>query len=425
MQHRIRTTHVELAGRLLPEESEREGDGVEVGPGGEALRQIVQEQRLPWECGTWVSRHGVVYDRSYDPFRKTFVWSAPKATGVDPKTGHFLTTVGGCSSDLKRQMRLIRAIALAWVEPPRTALKLQACVVPNAPEPTAEHIVWVRTGVRHFAYEGVQCTEPLAEPAATDVWAPLRYQWRSICGEVVRTLDEERDKPDDAHGRYHVSMRGWVRSPHGGPCGGGCCTRGVRCTNGRYYASIAGLGAFWIDEAVLYSFDAANAPADGLVAQAVHDNGAPGDSTLANLRWRTFRMTQLRHDETADHLRGGDIAAMCASAGIQRSTAWSRIELAAAELPRDRLAPFAKLAPAFLRSVVHDMLATGELDVADPLMHCLQACEDVLDPEDRSGNATWARIGVEDRLGLLKLCRTLELRWAMRPDSALPGEERR
>ena len=420
MQHRIRTTHVELAGRLLPEESESEGDGVEVGPGGEALRQLVQEQRLPWECSTWVSREGIVYDRSYDPCRNAFVWSAPKAPGLDPKTGHFSTTVGGWSSDLKRQMRLTRAIALAWVEPPRTTLRLQACVVPGAPEPTAEHILWVRTGVRQFSYEGVQRTEPLAEPAATDVWAPLKYQWRSICGEVVRTLDEERDKPDEPHGRYHVSMRGWVRSPHGGPCGGGSCTRGVRCTNGRYYASVAGVGAFWVDEAVLHSFDSTNAPADGLVAQPVHENGAPGDSTLANLRWSTFRMTQLRHDETAESLGGGDIAAMCAAAGIQRSTAWSRIELAAAELPRSALAPFAKLAPAFLRSTVRGLLAAGELDAADPLMRCLQACDDALAPEDRPGHTTWAVLGVEDKLGLMKLCRTLELRWAVGPDSAPP-----
>ena len=408
--HRILTTHVELAGRLLSVDDGPDADGLEVGPSGEVLRQVVQEQRLPWECSTWASRAGVMYDRHHDPFRGRFVWSAPKATGVHPQTGHFTTTVGGWCSDLKRQMRLTRAIALAWVEPPQTRLKMQACVIPGASEPTAEHLVWVRTGVRDFEYRGTQPPAPAAEPASSDTWAPLRYQWRSICGEIVPSLDEASEKPDDPTERYYVSMRGWVRSPHG--TDGPRFTRGVRASNGRYYASIAGVGAFWIDEAVLYSFDASNAPADGLVVQVVHENGAIGDSTLANVRWATFRMTQLRHEETLAHLaRGGDLASLCTAASIQPSTAWSRFELAAHELPREQLAPLRKLAPTFLCAVLRDAFAAGDLDAADTLMHCLDVCDEAFGFERaQPGSSTWDQLEVQNRLGLMKVCRILELR---------------
>ena len=119
-EHRVRTTHAELAGRPLGADA----DGVETGPGGEELRQVVQE-RIAWDCATWISRDGVAYDRCYDDVARRFVYSAPKAVGLDAATGHF-TTVVGRDSDLKRQMRLVRAIAMAWLEPPRGVTDAEA-----------------------------------------------------------------------------------------------------------------------------------------------------------------------------------------------------------------------------------------------------------------------------------------------------------
>lgn len=392
MQHRIFTKHAELAGRLLQEGND---DGVEVGPGGEAVRQVVQEQRIDWECQTWVSRDGAVYDRCFDPFLQSFVWTAAKCIGLEPSSGNFTTTVGR-GSDLKRRLRLTRAIALAWVEPPRVGLKLQACVIP-AREPTAENLVWVRTGVREFRYEGVQPEEP-GQPAATDVWRPLKYQWRSLCGEVLHQIDEERDKTDPAT-RYHVSARGWIRSPYTDKC-----TKGVRCTNGRYYASIVGVGAFWVDEAVLYSFERTT-PADGLVVRAVHANGVLYDSTLANLHWSTFQMTQPCHEETLVGVSRG-LEDMCVASGIQKSTAWDLIVSAAAEMPFDRVTPLHKLAPEFLQTVLRPKMESGELDAAAPLTAFVAAMDQALG----STHEVWSQLELHDRYGIVKLYRTLVYR---------------
>ena len=95
----------ELAGRLLDDDE----DGVEVGPAGELLRQVVH-QRMPWECTTWVSKDGVVYDRCFDPFRHTFVWTA-QGDRRRAATGYY-TTIVGRDSDHKRPMRLARASPL-------------------------------------------------------------------------------------------------------------------------------------------------------------------------------------------------------------------------------------------------------------------------------------------------------------------------
>lgn len=401
---RIRTAggHVEFAGR--PVECAGGPDGVEVGPSGEELRQVVQEQRIPWECTTWCSQDGVVYDRCFDPFRGTFVWSAPRAVGADPVTGHF-TTVVGRDSDLRRTVRLVRAIAMAWVEPPRTQVKLQACALPGR-EPVARNLVWVRTGVRSFEDDGAQ-DEPLPLPPTHDTWRPLRYTWRSICGDVTHRLDESSKAPDE---RYEVSARGWLRSPHG------TNTKGVRSTGGRLYACVAGVGAIWMDEAVLCTFSPDAAPPDGTVAQPVHANGHGGDNGLANLSWAAFVMAQVRHDATLEQLgAGGTLDDMCASGGIRRTTAWDRIAAATWELPLGRVrAVAAALAPPFVRDTLRQKMEAGELDAADTVTHCVEACDAALAEHD-----TWSRLDLHDRFGVVKVGRALVLRDAAQAAQAL------
>lgn len=385
---RLKDGHTEFAGRLLDEE----GDGIEVGPGGELLRQVMLE-RATYECGTWCSREGVVYDRLLDPFAGRFVWSTPKAVGMEPATGHFTTLVGR-DSDVRRSVRLVRCIAMAWVEPPRSPLKLQACVVAGAP-PTAEHLAWVRTGVRDVAHDGVQELPP-ASPAADDTWRPLRYEWRTLSGEVVGRVDERAKPPGE---RYEVSARGWVRSPHGG-----AASRGVRSPSQRMYASVAGVGAFWVDEAILLSFGGA-APAEGILATPVHANDDPADNALANLAWRTFLVALPRHEATAAAVEGGgQLDALCAAAGVQRSTMWDRIATAATELPLERAErAFGGLAS--VRSVLRSHLERGELDAADTLPQYADVCDEAM----RSRPA-WAALGAVDRFGVVRLSRILVFR---------------
>lgn len=397
MQRLIRTpAGVEAGGRPLDD-----ADGVAAGPGGEEVRQVVQD-RIAWECSTWCSADGVVYDRFHDPFRDAFVWSAPKAVGVDATTGHF-TTVVGHDTDLKRSVRLVRAIALAWLEPPRTGVKLQAAVLPGRP-PVAANLVWARTGVRSVEAEGER-EEPRARPNADDAWRPLRYAWRNLCGEVVARVDESARPAGE---RYEVSLRGWVRSPHGG-----ACTRGTRTPSGRRYASLVELGAVWIDEAVLASFagddegDAAHDQGPPTATAVRHLNGDASDDAYANLRRVRLLVSQPRHDETVALLAGRpSLPDVCAALGVARSTAWGRIATAARELPLgEASAALAPLAPAFVRDAVRQKMEDGDLDAADPLARALDALDDAL-----ASHPTWPRLERDDRYGVLKLARTLTLR---------------
>lgn len=407
---RIKTSrdgHVEFAGRAIDV-----ADGVEMGPSGEELRQVVQgHQRMAWDVTAWCSKDGVVYDRCFDPFRRSFVWSAPRVVGVDAATGHF-TTIVGRDSDTKRTVRLTRCIAMAWVEPPRTEVKLQACALPGC-EASADALVWVRTGVRDFEYDGTSADPPTPVPSDQDVWRPLKYVWRSICGEIVHRVDESTKAAEDA---YHVSARGWVRSPFGG-----VLTKGVRSVGGRMYACMTGVGAFWVDEAVLCTFggggedgdegrsDGSALPPDGIVAKAVHINSHIGDNAFENLRWDKFAMTQVRHDETAAMLAsGGTLGDMCAAAGIRKTTAWGRVVAAAWELPYARAAEvFGPIAVRSVRTELRRLLASGELDAADTVATCVTACDTALKTAE---NRTWALLDEHDRYGVVQLCRALELR---------------
>ena len=391
MQRLVRTPGgVELAGRAV-----EDADGVAAGPGGEELRQVVQD-RIAWECSTWCSADGVVYDRVYDPFLDAFVWSAPKRVGVDPSTGHFTTTVGH-DTDLKRGMRLVRAVALAWVEPPRTGgVRLQAAPLPGLP-PVASNLVWVRTGVRAFVYEGAR-EEPVAFPPSNDSWRPLRYAWRGLCGEVVARVDESQRPPGE---RYEVSLRGWVRSPHGS------CTRGVRSPSGRRYASLVELGAVWIDEAVVCSFDDDDhSKNEDNAVEVDHLNADRSDDAYANLRRRRLHVSQPRHDETLDLVRGKSMPDVCASLGVARSTAWDRISSAARELPLSQaLSSLSPLAPTFVRHAIRQSMEDGHIDAADTLSRVLDQCDSSL-----SSHPTWPLLDLEDRYGIVKLARTLTLR---------------
>ena len=391
MQRLIRTPGgVELAGRALDD-----ADGVAAGPGGEELRQVVQE-RIAWESSTWCSADGVVYDRVYDPFLDAFVWSAPKRVGVDPSTGHF-TTIVGHDTDLKRGMRLVRAVALAWVEPPRTGVRLQAAPLPGLP-PVASNLVWVRTGVRAFVAEGAR-EEPRGRPPSDDSWRPLRYAWRGLCGEVVARVDESLRPPGE---RYEVSLRGWVRSPHGG----GVCTRGVRCPSGRRYASLVEFGAVWIDEAVVSSFEGDGHSEDGDAVRIDHLNGDVSDDAYANLRRLRLRVSQPRHDETLALVGGRPMADVCASLGVARSTAWDRISSAARELPlAEALSALSPLSPTFVRHALVHAMEVGDLDASDPLSRVVEHCDSVL-----SSHPTWPLLDRDDRYGIAKLARTLTLR---------------
>lgn len=382
---RSRGGHVEFAGRLLGEEGS-DAWGMEVGPEGIVLRCVVQD-RIAWDHGTWISADGTVFDRWFDPYQGTFVWSGPKKIGIDTTDGHF-TTMVGWDSDLKRTLRLTRAIAMAWVEAPRTQLKMQASAIG---EPVAENLVWVRTGLRAFEFHGVQMEEAVAVPAPGDTWAPLRYAWRNICGEIVQEVGGDTG--------VEVSMRGWVRY-------GEASTRGVRTATGRLFASLPGIGVpFWVDEAVLGAFRPT--PPDGDLVFPVHLNGDAGDNSLANLEWRTYLIPQPRHEETLEAVRLRNLADLCADFGIRKPTLWQRIAGAAWELPLPRVRQaLRRLAPDFLRTFLDRELRAGRLDVGDRISRCVEAC-------DAGLSDTWTRLEVEDRFGVVQLTRCLLLREAL------------
>ena len=205
---RVRTrTGVEFAGRAI--EHAVGVDGIEIGPAGEELRQVVQEHRIAWECSTWSQRRVLCTTAATTHSVKCLCGLRPDVS--ESSRAPATSPVVGRDSDLKRVMRLTRCVALAWVEPPRTSVRIHACPLPGL-EAVADNIVWIRAGLREFQDDGIQQVEPVPQPSTHDQWRPLRYVWRNACGEITQRVDEST-KPAEA--AYHVSLRGWVRTPFG------------------------------------------------------------------------------------------------------------------------------------------------------------------------------------------------------------------
>lgn len=366
-------------------------DGVEVAPSGEELRQIVHDSEhgeVRWHNSTWISRNGSAYQRIFDPTdRGEWELRGPKSLVPGP-TGELLVTIGAGSGT--RRVRLVRAIALAWVECPECLADggtWHAKMIEEGPL-DASRVGWVaarRTGPTPLA-------APLAAPPPPDEeFFPLRYEWMAVGGEVQESFSPQ------IYGAYQISRNGWLRSPHSG-----VQTRGIRCPSGRRWAPIAGAGFVWLDRAVLYSF--AGAPRGR--ARAAH-RGRVDDNALRNLFWVPIE-TRETERATTELLRlhieaGASADEICSSCGMSRSAMWQRLAIAATEHPWTQLR--------WLRRLV----APRVVAMLETLPRHLPLAElyDHVDETERWAD-WWRSLHREDQYGMLRLAQEMHLRRAWR-----------
>lgn len=386
---RLRDGTTEPCGRLIDDDAE----GVEAGPtGGDELRQVVQEGSAWAAITTWIARDGTAYDRHWCPFAGEHRWAAaPKAIRLESTCDEFSVLVG--SGSARRSVRLLRAIALAWVEAPRTsAARLCAAVLPGR-EPTAEHIVWVRAGGREVEDAGVRAVGD--DPAVHGTWRPLQYVWRDGAGDVVR-----RVPPDDG---YEVSSKGHLRSPYSST------TRGLRSVGQRRRASLAGGEVVWLDEAVLCSFTGLPSEA----REAVHRNGDREDSRLENLEWGRTRAPVVRPllaDTVARVRDGATIRDICATDGVRRCAVWERLVQAAQELPLDDLLALRAVVPRSVTEWMSGALEAGDCDVSDTVTALRDACDEAL--SGRDSVSVWTQMEADDQFAVVRIGRALLVREA-------------
>lgn len=110
-------------------------DGIEV-------REIPMERR---KCGasTWISRDGYAVQRYYNPWSEAWTFGEQKKiTLVDDE---MVLNIG--SGRYTQTVRLVRAIALAWLTYPKSSLKYCARMISTG-DVVVENIGWFRLGVK-------------------------------------------------------------------------------------------------------------------------------------------------------------------------------------------------------------------------------------------------------------------------------------
>lgn len=359
-------------------------EGIEMGPHGEELRQVVHNG-MSFECNTWCSRDGVMYDRLYDPFNNTFVWSSSKSMSLDAASDKFKTTLGMGTN--ARVVRLTRAIALAWLECPKSTTRLQACLAEGSEE-TYDNIGWIRAGARQFEPIGER-EEPETHPFEDDTWKPLKYTWKNQAGEPIHLLTESE---------YMVSRRAWIRSPHGR------ASRGIRGPDQRMWIAIEHWGSVWIDEAVLYSFEV---PCDSPHCCPCHVDGDASNSKLENLVWVSRKPNHSRLNAIIKHVEEGHtVATICETESIRRSYAWDILLRICRECDLDAIRTVTSMIPREILQLVRDVFRKGDVDVSDRLARMSEVCGSRL-----CQHRVWGLLGEEDRLGILKVARALCIRF--------------
>ena len=255
---------------MLAGDERADDDGLETGPPPEyeALRMIVAD-RISWLSMSFASRNGNVYQRHFNPWSGEWEWTAKKSIAICKADDEPMVSVV-CGAD-GRSMRLARAVALAWLEPPRIVSKLQ--VVQGQARASDDELVdtlaWCARGGRPRAVRFVPVPAAVA-PRDDDEWTVLRYTWFNDSGEAVQVYSV------DSHGPCWVSKRGWFRGISGVP------TLGNLTPEGRRWVHIPGASAAWLDRAVIGSFEQEMDD----TYEVRHVDDAWSDNCLSRLEWR-------------------------------------------------------------------------------------------------------------------------------------------
>lgn len=369
-------------------------DGVQVGPDGRTYRQVVTEGEV-WGSETWVSEDGTVYQRVFHPCEEEWEWRGPRPLTVNSQGG-LLVRVGSGSES--RTVRLCRAMAIAYVEPPPSCSPLHAVEIEEG-EAHSSRVGWCRPGSRSFESAGVIRLRDAADsPPPSSAFVPLRYVWRSSAGDLLQRFDPT------LHGSYAVCREGWIRSPYTGKR-----TRGTTSLGGRRWASIMGQGFVWLDAAVLTTFVGereGHVPCKRDVA---------GEACLDNLMWiRASRRDPPLVRKVREQLREGvTVSDVCNS--MCRSSMWTGLALAARETEYGDLG--------WVRRLVSP-LCSRIVERADPFV-TLQGLYRTAEASSTQRGDLWHSLSNQDRYGMLQVAIALCLRekWMERERRLFSSEE--
>ena len=392
---RIRVSHsyYELGGKCLDDDIE----GIIVAPDSDdELRQVVYES-MRADCNTWISKDGRAYTRFFNPYSGEFEFGKQSRT-ISMKDDELCITVGSGTS--KRTMRLTRAIAMAWLEAPRTEYALQATAHEFV---HAEYICWTRQGVRHVESCGT-VQEHRGFPHETDEWKALRYEWK-LRNDTWRTITPTTDVTLTTSSlkamqsdEYWISKRGWLRTPLGH------MTRGVRHCSQRLYWNISGENAIWMDEAVLFTWAPRTTKLCDRSYVAHHTNGDVGNNHFTNLTWITCDAPAIC-DYASDVKHCFSFSDFERRWGIRAATVWSRLNQLAIEGPQETLSFLVRLIPRRVLRLFDDLASSAQI-------RCSSSFRDVYDTVEPLliDMAFWKTLDDSQRRAFVMLAKSLTFR---------------
>lgn len=283
---------------------------------GLAVRQVPGGD---WDEQTWISADGRVAVRAFDPFDREWRWGAWRNTHVD-EAGEL--TVDVHCGRRRARVRVVRAIALAWVGCPHHLLHPHASLLQQPGDVEASNIGWREAGATRSVRREPDEPAPEDPPPRTG-WRPTRAVWRAANGDVLHCFGARADEAD-----YEAHPSGWVRSRiHGG------ASRGQRDPFGDHWIALRGCGLIRVADLVAATFER-QPPRNAAAGAQPFGNSARLPHTAA------FVAGSASFDEWVE------------AEGVRRGTAWNWLVQFARDAPWTQARGAWRLLPRTLRTHV-------------------------------------------------------------------------
>lgn len=343
-------------------------DGVETGPPPECeeLRQVVCDKAF-WNKSCWCSREGAIYTRYYNPFSDVWQWNGPKFPNENNQVFMY-----------DQWIKIERAVAISHLDfPAKDGSVLHAKQVCHG-RLTPDTVGWVKPGTKSISLH-TSIPNDLPVPRDDDEWTVLVYTWFNSAGDPV-----EHFRPE-VYGKYMISKRGWLKSPHSKQV-----TRGAMHPNGRRWASIAGASFVWMDEALLRSFT--SSPLSN--SQVGCEDQILTESLLDSLYWITPppqpQETTIISQLVNESRNASDI---CSALSCSNSSLWNKMISSSRNAASTNLEWILKITPKEVRDSV--------LENAEKMLS-LQGLFECVD-ETMKEKSFWKSLPLRDKYGVVSL----------------------
>ena len=278
---------------------------------GVEVREIPVERK---RCGssTWISKDGYAVQRHYNPWTESWTWGEQK--NVSLANDEMMLNIG--SGRYIQTVRLVRAIALAWLTYPKSSLKYYSRIV-SAGDIVADNIGWIRLGVK--CVKNIRDVEDIpVHLMGNEEWAPL----------VILRFDENGDKfQDTTHDTIKISNFGILEID-------GEYMRGYVSAYQRHYFCINKIGIVWVDDAVMNSFRESS-PIPGRM-YVEHIDGNTLNDCVSNLQWAEKKETRVMQKALEIYewsMNGFSKEEIMRQMSISDATYYNELLVSAANLP--------------------------------------------------------------------------------------------